>query len=149
MRKLAEAEARREKNIDIVAGYTGEMLGELFVWKEDVWEKDLRNMGYYMGKYIYILDAYDDLEKDEKHGNYNPLRSLKKECGKDYETFCRQSLTSLMAECAKSFERMPILMHAEILRNIIYSGVWTKYEYTRLKKKRELEKEETKGGAHS
>ena len=40
-------------------------------------------------------------------------------------------------------------MHAEILRNIIYSGVWTKYEYTRLKKKRELEKEETKGGAHS
>jgi hypothetical protein len=42
-----------------------------------------------------------------------------------------------MSECAKSFERLPILMHADILRNIIYSGVWSKYEYIQMKKKRE------------
>ena len=41
-----------------------------------------------------------------------------------------------MAECAKSFERLPIVENAEILRNIIYSGVWTRYEYLQLKEKK-------------
>ena len=43
---------------------------------------------------------------------------------------------SMISECAKSFERLPILLHADILRNILYSGVWSKYEYIQLKKKR-------------
>lgn len=29
--------------------------------------------GYHIGRFIYIADAYDDLEDDEKSGNYNPL----------------------------------------------------------------------------
>ena len=29
--------------------------------------------GYHIGRFIYIADAFDDLEKDEKSGNYNPL----------------------------------------------------------------------------
>jgi hypothetical protein len=40
-----------------------------------------------------------------------------------------------MSECAKSFERLPIVTHADLLRNIIYSGVWSKYEYLQMKKK--------------
>ena len=144
MEKLAAAQEKKERNLDIVSGYTGEMLSEIFVWKEDIWEKDLRNMGFYMGKFIYMMDAYDDLEKDERKGNYNPLLYLKRQSGNDYETFCRQALSSLMSECAKSFERMPILLHGELLRNILYSGVWTRYEYLQLKKKREKEKEQTR-----
>lgn len=49
-----------------------------------------------------------------------------------------------MSECAKSFERMPILLHAELIRNILYSGVWTKYEYLQLKRKRDEEKERSR-----
>jgi hypothetical protein len=45
-------------------------------------------------------------------------------------------MTSMMSECAKSFERLPIVTHADLLRNIIYSGVWSKYEYLQLKKKK-------------
>lgn len=126
MKKLAEAEKRKESNIDIVAGYTGEMLGQLFQWKQDEWAKDLDSMGFYMGKFIYLLDAYEDLKKDQKKGSYNPFAYVSMESKEEYETFCRSTLTCLMAECAKSFERMPILEHAEILRNILYSGVWTK-----------------------
>ena len=32
-----------------------------------------------MGKYIYLMDAYEDVEKDEKKDRYNPLRTLKKD----------------------------------------------------------------------
>ena len=141
MVRTREAEHRREENMDIMAGYMGEMLGTLFDWKQDEWHKGLTDMGYYMGKFIYIMDAYDDLEADEKKHRYNPLL-LKKNCNREcYETFCQQALTSMVAECAKSFERMPILQHAEILRNILYSGVWTKYEYKQIKLGRRANKE--------
>ena len=33
----------------------------------------------------------------------------------------------MMSECAKAFERLPIIQDIDILRNIIYSGVWVKY----------------------
>ena len=134
--RLSAAERARETNIDIVSSYTGEMLGELFNWKQDTWGKSLHCMGYYMGKFIYIIDAYDDIKKDEKTGNYNPLLFLKRESPKEFETFVKLNLTSLMTECAKSFERLPIVDNVDILRNIIYSGVWTRYEYLQLKRKK-------------
>ena len=139
--KLSQAEKSNETNIDKVSSYTGEMLGTLLNWKDDHWGKTLHCMGFHMGKFIYILDAYDDLRKDEAHGSYNPLLFMKNESPKEYETFVRGNLTSLMAECAKSFERLPIVDNVDILRNIIYSGVWTKYEYLQLKEKKNTPKE--------
>jgi len=136
MENLSIYERQKESNIDLVAGLTGEMLGEVFAWKEDEWYQELKTLGFYMGKYIYLMDAYEDIDKDEKKDNYNPLRSLKKDNPKDFETLTRLMMTSMMSECAKSFERLPILLHADILRNILYSGVWTKYEYIQLKKKK-------------
>lgn len=140
MKRLAEFEKKDEGNIDLVAGLTGEMLGELLAWKEDEWYNELKTLGYYMGKFIYLMDAYEDLDKDEKHNHYNPLLALRKENEKDFETLCKLMMTSMMSECAKSFERLPILQHADVLRNILYSGVWTRYEYLQLKKKKRTKK---------
>ncbi len=140
MHNLAEYEKKQETNIDLVAGLTGEMLGEVFAWKEDEWYNELKTLGYYMGKFIYLMDAYEDIDKDERRDAYNPLRNLRKDNPKDFETLTRLMMTSMMSECAKSFERLPILLHADILRNILYSGVWTKYEYIQLKKKKRLKK---------
>lgn len=41
-------------------------MGEIFVYKKDEYEQNLRNIGFNLGKYIYILDAYEDLEEDNK-----------------------------------------------------------------------------------
>ncbi len=135
IRRQSEMEQKNETNIDVVAGLTGEMLGELFAWKQDEWYEELKTLGFYMGKFIYLMDAYEDLGDDEKKDSFNPLRSLKKEHANDFEVICKLMMTSMISECAKSFERLPILLHAEILRNILYSGVWSKYEYIQLKKK--------------
>lgn len=138
--KLAEYEESREENIDLVAGLTGEMLGEIFAWKEDEWYDELKTLGFYMGKFIYLMDAYEDLEEDVKRDAYNPLRFLKTEDRQEFETLCRLMMTSMMSECAKSFERLPILLYADILRNILYSGVWSRYEYLQLKNKKKNRK---------
>lgn len=140
MQKTAEAEKNKETNLDLVAGLTGEMLGEIMCWREDEWQEEMRTLGFYMGKFIYLMDAYEDYDADQKKNCYNPLVYMEKENDQEFDTLCKLLLTSMMSECAKSFERLPILLHADILRNILYSGVWSKYEYLQLKKKKLEEK---------
>ncbi|MCD7920837.1 MAG: DUF5685 family protein [Clostridiales bacterium] len=134
--KLDLFETRKEDNIDAISGLTGEMLGEIFAWRNDIWAEELHCLGFYLGKFIYLMDAYEDLEKDKKKNEYNPFQRLAEDNPKDFETISKLILTSMMSECAKSFERLPILQHADIIRNILYSGVWSKYEYLQEKKKK-------------
>lgn len=122
---LHQMEQQNESNPDLPAGCFGTLLGELFVWKEDEWADNLRQVGFYLGKFIYLLDAYDDLARDEKKGAYNPLRSLSRQPG--YEEEMREIFELLLAQCARSFERLPCVEDADLLRNILYSGVWLKY----------------------
>ena len=147
MKKTEEVEKNNETNLDLVAGLTGEMLGEVLCWREDEWSDELRTLGFYMGKFIYLMDAYEDYEEDRKKKSYNPLIQMEKENEQEFNTFCRLLLTSMMSECARSFERLPILLHADILRNILYSGVWSRYEYIQLKKKKQEEKKQKKSQA--
>ncbi len=149
LKKLEQAEKCKERNVDAVAGLTGEMLGEIFAWKEeDIWAEELRCLGFYMGKFIYLMDAYEDIGKDGKNNCYNVFNLMQQETEQDFETISRLILTSMISECAKSFERLPILLHAEILRNILYSGVWTKYEYLRIKRQTKEEKKHKYHGSY-
>ena len=133
LKLLCEAEKRNEQDLDIVSGYFGNILAELFTVKEDEWSDNLRKIGYYLGKYIYIMDAYDDLEKDIRKNNYNPfLEKMRNTDSFDY--FVKEILTIMAAECAKEFEKLPLLENVDILRNILYSGIWTKYEIVQAKR---------------
>lgn len=128
MEKTRAAEEAGEENVDAVSALTGDMLAELFVISPDVWENDLRNVGYYLGRYIYLLDAFCDLEKDRRKKNYNPLLLGNFRSAGELTNYTRQKLTSYISQAARSFERMPILKNAEIIRNILYSGVWTRFD---------------------
>ncbi len=139
MKRLMIAEIGKESNLDAVSGITGEMLAEIFNWKDDHWADELRCMGFYMGKFIYLMDAYQDLKKDKKEGRYNPFiyNQMEDKSGVDLDVYVGLILNSMMAECAKSFERLPIIKQADLIRNILYSGVWTKFETIKLQKESE------------
>ncbi len=150
---LHRAESEGVRDIDTVSGYFGTMMADVFAIKDDEWAATLKRMGFYLGKFIYILDAFDDLEQDHRKKSYNPFLkedgSLPFTVGDESaESFCeevRMILTMMMAECCKCFETLPILNHIEILRNILYSGVWSKYEEaaSRYTKKNAEDREQT------
>ncbi len=129
---LSEFEKRNEQEVDLPSGLFGELTAEIFAYREDEWNDLLREMGFYLGKFIYLTDAYEDLEKDVKKNRYNPLAQFKDL--PDYEEKCHQLLTMMMARCCQAFECLPIIENADILRNILYAGVWTRYRLTRQKK---------------
>ena len=113
-------------------------MSELFLYKEDEWKQTLSRMGFFLGKYIYIIDAYEDIEKDLKKGNYNPFSEIYQNEG--FDDFVNQILTMMISECAREFEELPIIEDVDILRNILYSGVWAKFQSIRNKRKQVEEK---------
>ena len=130
-------ELKNTESADEAASHTGIMLAEIFDMKHDIWKDDLRRMGFFMGKFIYIMDAFDDVYKDIKNGSYNPLKGNARD--KDFNVRCRSMLTMYAAGFARPFENLPILDNADILRNIIYSGVWSRYNAICDKRKHKAE----------
>ena len=118
-------------DIDAVSAVSGRFLGEILAMEDDIWKRDLRQMGFYLGKAVYLMDAYEDMEKDEKHGSFNPLLLLRKQDSDSFEPELDALLEGTMACAARIFERLPIVRGVEILRNILYSGIWTRYVRTK------------------
>ena len=137
--ELSEMEKSCEKDIDKMAGCFGKIMEEIFAWKQDVWEDTLRRMGFFLGKFIYLLDAYDGVEEDIKNKNYNPFSE--QYIIKGFDEQVRRILIMMMAQTCREFEKLPIIKYTDILRNILYSGVWCRFEVIHKKRKEAGEKD--------
>ena len=76
-KNLAEqekAEKAKTDSIDRAADATATMLAEFSDYAlEDKATPFTRNLFYAIGKWIYLIDALDDYDKDRKKGAYNPF----------------------------------------------------------------------------
>lgn len=124
LQTITQAEEDRTAYSEAAANAFGELMAELFTVKADRWTPVLRQFGRSLGKLIYFMDAACDLEEDRKKGQYSPLALLGVQSGADF----RPQLTLLAGDAAEAFERLPIVQDAAILQNILYSGVWTRFE---------------------
>lgn len=142
MREMTDAERSGEMDIDRMAGLFGRVMSQIVVYREDEWTENLSRFGFYLGKFIYLMDAYEDVEEDIKKGTYNPLKEIYH--NSDFEGECRTILMMMMSECCREFEKLPILENVEILRNILYSGVWCRYELVSKKRREKADKDMSK-----
>ncbi len=124
IQKLSHMEKENCDNPDLPAGCFGQLMGELFIYKEDQWSDALRQMGDALGRFIYLADAAIDYGRDEKKGSYNPFIAMGKT--QDWEAF-NEYLTAIMGRCTKHYEHLPLVQDKAILDNILYSGIWIKY----------------------
>lgn len=124
---LYKLEKENNTNIDMVSNTFGNLMAEIFVYKEDEFEYDLRRIGFNVGKYIYILDAYEDLEKDYKKGRYNPfIEYINK---KDELKIRVDKLISMsLGMLSNSIDNLDIKINRGIIENIVYSGVYLRYQ---------------------
>lgn len=134
---LAELSEVEKKGIlipDVPANIFGRLLAELFIIEEDQYSNALRASMFSLGKFIYIMDAWDDLNEDIKKERYNPLTSMNSVNIVDV-------LSMLLGDCSSYLFTLPIKKNETILKNIIYKGVWAKYTLKMAKKIKDEEKQ--------
>ena len=124
IRELSALEKAGCPNPDEPANCFGKLMAELLVVREDRWAEDLRQMGFFLGRFIYLADAAIDYRRDVKHGKYNPFAA--QGGGEDFERW-EQYLVLAMAGCTAAYERLPLVEEKGILDNILYSGIWLSY----------------------
>ena len=83
----------------------------------------LEQLLYHLGRWVYLMDAWDDLDEDKKKGRYNPLdarfQGQARENREYLETTAAHSqrLTGAAAELLEPGEWTPIV------ENILYIGL--------------------------
>jgi len=89
----------------------------------------LKWLGYNLGKWIYIMDAYNDIEDDAKKKAYNPLLRQFAYGGENIGGFKDRikervgfNLTYSLSQAAKACELLDMGSGKEIVENIIYMG---------------------------
>lgn len=132
LKNITSLEKENSKDPEAVSNEFGHLMEEIFVLKHDQWEKCLRKIGFYAGKYIYLLDALEDMEKDEKNNSYNPFNNMETE---DRMEYAKELIMLNLSFLSSEIEKLPLIQDKGIIDNIIYSGILNKIDNVDKKEK--------------
>ena len=126
---LIEVEEKHIASIDAPANIFGDMMGELLSYGLESDKKIIaKSIGYRLGRWIYIVDAFDDYERDRKSGSYNPFVLLYE--AKDFSDDDFESISKMLeAELSLAFSALELLdddkdkNRSEIIKNILCMGM--------------------------
>lgn len=134
--KAMKAQADVERNqagIDACAEPTAALLAAVFEDLSDGVERPaLRQFGYYLGRWVYLMDAADDLEDDCKEGKFNPFlvrfgladkRSLTAEELKQAERSCNEVLNFTAAQMLPPLRLITLHRFGPIIENVAEQGL--------------------------
>lgn len=125
--ELRSLEEDQSSSIDQTSNCFAKLLEEIFDYKDDEYRDRLRKVGFNIGKYIYIMDAYEDLDEDLEKGRYNPFTSYK-----DDREALKDRVDKLIGMTLSRLEEaildLDIEVNKSIIDNIIYSGVYLRYK---------------------
>lgn len=119
------AEADSSCCIDKACEPTAKMLGTVMSLIEDSDENTLRvyyNFGYFLGKWIYLMDAVNDIDSDVKHHNFNVLL-LKYKNPKSELDSISGTLNHCLSEILFSYNLFEHNHFQRIIENILLHGL--------------------------
>ncbi|MGE5628701.1 MAG: DUF5685 family protein [Solirubrobacterales bacterium] len=123
------------KNIDELSHPFADLTGYILSsFREDAADA-LYKLGYNLGKWIYVIDAYDDLEKDMKNSKFNAINESMNENSISFNEFDKEInvridylLTACGAECLNCLDKIPLKKNQDILYNILQYGLMEKMD---------------------
>lgn len=113
---------------DMPASYMGKILAEVFAWKEDAYEKDLRDLGYYLGKFIFYSTAYESVDSSVKKDIYNPLLYAKNNDPAVFDTYVHSALQSLLSEVEAAMDKLVGSEDMRMIKNAVMDSLAAKCE---------------------
>ncbi len=118
-------------DLDMACDPTATALGTVFagIGTDEQNRRVLQRLGYLMGRYVYMADALDDIEKDLQSGNYNPfvaryhLRAGDSEGIKEIITEVVPSLNGTVAEIGRAADLLQLQRMGPVIGNIVHMGL--------------------------
>lgn len=125
MQSQALAEKKDGVCLDEAAHASADALGKVMALGFDGERKNsLYSLGYMIGRYVYILDAADDLEDDLKNGSFNPFRAeYGEKCDADFALRVREILNLTQSSALDALDSLEKKRFEDILENIILDGL--------------------------
>ena len=133
MEKQKNAEMITDAAFDFYAENSAKMMEHIasYLSEDENTRQVLKKFGYYIGRYVYVCDALDDLRKDCKKGDFNPLAvkfgfRMGNLCDEDFNKardFCLDSINMTLAELAESYVKLNLRHFKPINDNIVYLGM--------------------------
>ena len=131
MQRQQALEEAKTASIDAAAAPTAELLASLAALcaVSEEQREPLRRFGYCLGRWIYLMDAVDDLEQDAAAGGYNPyLLSRQLEDGDaaamaETRRYALLTLNACLAECEAAYHLLDRYHFDGILQNILQLGM--------------------------
>ena len=85
-------------------------------------------IGWHLGKWIYLIDAVDDIEKDIKSGSYNPLKAKFPDAnslsGVEFRKFAKERLDLTAGETANALGGLKFNRFGDIIENVVCDGMF-------------------------
>lgn len=132
--RLHSLEETPSPSPDALLDFAGQLLGEVFVPQEDAFASALRALGYHLGRFVYLCDAWEDYDADLNHRRFNPLVRLHEQA--DYEELISDALSSFMGAALDSFAFLPCEADGDLLRHVLLRGVWTRRDFVLQKRQK-------------
>lgn len=131
MDKQAKMESSQNSSIDAAAEPFAEMMSKIskMTAKSQNEQLILERFGYCLGRWIYLIDAVDDLEEDLDQKSYNPyilsrkLQEEDQEALMDTKKYSLLTLNACLAECIAAYNLLTIHRFDGIIRNILEQGM--------------------------
>lgn len=124
LERLSALERANSADLDAASAAFGSLMARLLTAEESFFAPQMRALGEALGRFIYVMDAVLDEEADRKRGRWNPVARFRAQQG-DFRA--RETLELLMGEATLAFEQLPLEQDLDLLRNILYSGVWCQW----------------------
>ena len=127
---LSAMEAHNELRPDRPAAAFGVLLGAVFAGGSETEKAALFAFGSALGRAVYLMDAAVDLQADLRKRRYNPLIKLG-------FFACEPLLEQELAACVRALEALPGGPDRGIVKNVLLSGIWTRFEAEKQRRERQ------------
>ncbi len=84
---------------------------------------------YLLGRYVYLIDAVDDVQKDLRSGNFNPLKGLYRQDAKQFYNRAMEMLNFNISEMLQCFDAIPFNRFSDIIYNVLFNGLYNSALY--------------------
>lgn len=124
MERLSGLERERSPRLDRIADTFASILAAAAAdCADETGRRAMEQLLYHLGRWVYLADAWDDLEEDRKAGRYNPLDARFDGHAAEERDYVETTMTHSLRLICSALQLMEFGAWSAVLENIFYRGL--------------------------